>query len=257
MATLLLKISQLSILIYGFFIALSLTVGILFAKHTAKSSGVDQAKIMDLCVYFLLAAIFGSRLVYIILNPGNFLTDPLEILKIWKGGLDVYGGLVTALATGLIYVKKVNLPLWKTADIFAPSIVIGHVTGKLGCFFAGCNLAKPYESPWSVSVTRAFSIIPKGAPLQPVHLYSALNSLLIFGILLAVRRYNKFDGQVLWICVLLFGITRSLIELYNPGIRNHNFYGIFSPSQLLGGLMAIIAVVMLAYLSRKAHEIED
>ncbi len=253
MSTLLLKIGQLSIVIYGFFIALSFIVGILFAKQAAKRAGADQAKIMDLCFYLLLAAIFGSRLFYIILNPGMFLADPLEVIKIWRGGLVFYGGLATALATGLIFLRKVRLPFWKTADILAPSAVLSHFIVRLGCFFAGCCFAKSFDSSWAVSTVRAYSIIPRGAPLQPAQLYSALNSLLIFGILLSVRKYKKFDGQVFWVCVLLYGIARLLLGIFYADIREHSFYGILSLSQLFSGFMAVSAGVMLVYLGRKTR----
>ena len=141
MSTLPLKIAQLSIFVYGFFIALGLVIAIILAKHAARRSGVDQEKILNLCFYLLLAAIFGARLIYVFLYPERFLADPLEIVKIWKGGLVFYGGIITALATGFIYVKKVNLPVSKTADILVPSIVIGHCLSKLGCFFSGCGFA--------------------------------------------------------------------------------------------------------------------
>jgi phosphatidylglycerol:prolipoprotein diacylglycerol transferase len=195
MSELLLKIGQLSIIIYGFFIALSLVIAITLAKHEAQRSGVDQEKILNLCVYLLVAAIFGARFLYVFLNLEKFLADPSEILKIWKGGLVFYGGIITALATGLIYVKKVNLPVWKTVDILAPSIVIGHCLSKLGCYFAGCRLDKLYDLPWAASLIQSESIMSRAAPLQSEHLYTALNSLIIFSILLLLRRHKKFDGQ--------------------------------------------------------------
>jgi phosphatidylglycerol:prolipoprotein diacylglycerol transferase len=251
MSTLLLKISQLSIFVYGFFIALSLVIAIILAKRAAQRSGVDQEKILNLCFYLLLAAIFGARLIYVFLNPEKFLADPLEILKIWKGGLVFCGGIMTALATGLIYAKKVNLPGWKTADILIPSIVIGHGLSKLGCFFAGCRLGKLYDLPWAVSLIQPESIISRGAPLQPAHLYAALNSLLIFSILLLLRRYKKFDGQLLWVCVLLYGIAGLLIGIFHNDYQGYYVYGVVPVSQILAGLMAATAVFVLVCHGRK------
>jgi phosphatidylglycerol:prolipoprotein diacylglycerol transferase len=257
MSAFLLKIGQLSIFVYGFFIALSLVIAITLAKHAAQRSGVDPEKILNLCVYLLLASIFGARFIYVFLNPEKFLADPLEILKIWKGGLVFYGGIITALATGLIYLKKVNLPVWKTADILVPSIVIGHCLAKLGCFLAGCRLGKLYYFPWAVSLIPSESIISRGVPLQPAHLYTALNSLLIFSILLLLRRYKKFDGQLLWVCVLLYGIAGLLIGIFHSDYQGTYAYGIVSVSQILAGLMVVTAVFMLIYRGRKTARIEE
>jgi phosphatidylglycerol:prolipoprotein diacylglycerol transferase len=158
---------------------------------------------------------------------------------------------MTALATGLIYVKKVNLPGWKTADILVPSIVIGHCLSKLGCFFAGCRPGKVYDLPWAVSLIQSESIISRGAPLQPVQLYTALNSLLIFSILLLFGRYKKFDGQLFWGCVLLYGIAGLLIGIFHSDYQGHYVYGVVPVSQLLDGLMAATAVFVLIYRGRK------
>ena len=253
MSALLLKIGQPSIFVYGFFIALSLVIAITLAKHAARRSGVDQEKILNLCFYLLLAAIFGARFIYVFLYPEKFLADPLEILKIWQGGLVFYGGIMTALATGLIYLKKVNLPVWKTADVLVPSIVIGHCLSKLGCFFAGCRLGKLYDLPWAVSLIQSESIISRGAPLQPAHLYTAINSLLIFSILLLLRRYKKFDGQLLWVCVLLYGIAGFLIGIFHSDYQGHYVYGVVPVSQILAGLMVATAVFMLIYRGRKTR----
>jgi phosphatidylglycerol:prolipoprotein diacylglycerol transferase len=227
--------------------------GLAFARHEARRAGVEPARIMGLCFYLLVAAILGSRLLYAILNPDPFLNDPLEIFKIRRGGVVFGGGLLFALATGIIYLKKENLPFWKTADIMALPIVCGYFINRLGCFFAGCSFGASYESPWSVSIFRSHSIIMKGAPLQPSYLYAALNTLLIIGALMILRRRKKFDGQMLWFCVLLYGIAQSLAAIFYAGTRGHFFYGIVSQSQLMGGLMATIAIVMLVYLGRKTR----
>ncbi len=251
MSALLLKITQLSIYVYGFFIALSLVIAITLAKHAARRSGVDQEKILNLCFYLLVAAIVGARFIYAFLYPEKFLADPLEIVKIWKGGLTFYGGIITAFVAGLIYVKKINLPVWKTADIFVPSIVIGHCLSKTGCFFAGCRLDKLYDLPWAVSLTQPELIVSGSAPLQTAHLYTALNSLLIFSLLLLLRRYKKFDGQLLWVCVLLYGIAGLLAGIFHSDYQGHLVYGVIPVSQILAGLMAASAVFVLIYLGRK------
>ena len=132
----LLKIGPLSIFTYGFFIALGFLAGIYLAVREARRLGEEPEIIMDLCFYLLIAAIIGSRLFYVATNPKMFLDNPVEILKIWNGGLVFYGGFIAALITGIVYLKTKNIPVWKTADIMAPSIALAHFFGRIGCFFA-------------------------------------------------------------------------------------------------------------------------
>ena len=257
MSAFLLKIGQLTILIYGVFVTLSLVIAVVLAKRAARRSGLDQEKIMNLCLCLLVATLLGARSIYVILNPEAFLADPLEIFKIWNGGLAFYGGIFTALAAGLIYLKKVNLPLGKTADILVPSIVIGHCFGQLGCFFAGCRFGNLYDMPRAVSLVQSDLILSRGTPLQTLHLYSALNSFLIFGILLLSRRYKKFDGQMPWVCILLFGIAGILTGIFHIGYRGYDVYGLIPVSQLWSGLMIVTAVFVLIYRGRKTSRIKD
>ncbi len=247
----LLQIGKLSIYTYGFFIAIGFLVGIAIARQEAKRVGEDPEKIMDLSFYVLVFAIVGSRLFYIVTNPEMFLAGPLEILKLWKGGLVFYGGFIAALIAALIYLKKKKMPLWKTADIITPSLPAGQFLGRLGCFFAGCCYGRACDLPWAVTFTRPDTLAPIGIPLHPTQLYHALGNLIIFGFLWSFRRHKKYDGQLFWLYLLLYGVTRSFIEVFRGDFRGSPVFGILSVSQLLGGAMAVAAVVMIIILGKR------
>lgn len=251
MYPILFKIGTLSIYTYGFFIAVSFIVGILLAKHEAGRLGEDQDKIMDLCFYVLIAAIVGSRLFYVLVNPDIFLSDPLEVLRIWNGGLVFYGGFIGALPVGLIYLKKQKMSVLKTLDISAPSLAMAHFFGRIGCFFAGCCYGDVSDLPWAVTFTNTNSLAPVGIPLHPTQIYSSLSNLSIFGFLWFFRPRKTFDGQIFWIYVLLYGIARSFIEVLRGDFRGHLIFGILSISQAIGGILIVIAVVMLILLGRR------
>lgn len=248
----LLKIGPLSIFTYGFFIALGFLAGIYFAVKEARRLGEEPEMIMDLCFYLLIAAIIGSRLFYVATNPKMFLDNPVEILKIWNGGLVFYGGFIAALITGVIYLKVKNIPVWKTADIMAPSVALAHFFGRIGCFFAGCCYGKYCDLPWAVTFSNPDSLAPQGLPLHPTQLYSALNNLAIFLFLFSFRKRKKYDGQLFWLYVLIYGITRSFIEIFRADFRGEFFYGIFSVSQVVGGIMAVVSLTMLFILRKRA-----
>lgn len=247
----LLRIGPISIFTYGFFIAIGFLTGIYFAVREARRLGEEPEMIMDLCFYLLVAAIIGSRLFYVAVNPKMFLDDPVEIFKIWNGGLVFYGGFIGALITGIIYLKIKNIPVWKTADIMAPSVSLAHFFGRIGCFFAGCCYGKYCDLPWAVTFSNPDSLAPQGLPLHPTQLYSALNNLAIFLLLFFFRKRKKFDGQIFWLYVLLYGITRSFIEIFRADFRGEFFYGIFSVSQVVGGIMFVVSLAMLFILSKR------
>ena len=242
------KIGKFTILSYSFFIAIGLIWGILLARKEAKRAGEDPEKIMDLCFYLLIAAVVGSRVFYIAANPGIFFQDPWEIIRIQNGGLVFYGGFIAALITGLIYIKSTGMPLWKTADIIAPSLPVGQFMGMLGCFFSGCCYGKRSDFSWAVTFTNPDSLAPTGISLHPVQLYFSLNYLIIYGILLFFRRHKKFDGQLFWVYVLLFGITFSIIETFRSNFESYSILGALSVSQTISTGLAMIASVMIMLL---------
>ena len=245
MHPILLKIGDITIHTYGFFVAMGFLAGILLARSEAKRMGIDHEKIMDLCFYIMIAAIVGSRLFYVIINYELFLSNPLDIFKIWSGGLIFYGGFITAVFTALIYLKMHKMPVWRTADIAAPSLSIGHFLGRLGCFFAGCCFGRECDFPWAVTFTHPDSLAPIGIPIHPTQLYSSISNLIIFFFLWVSRWRTKFDGQLFWMYVLLYGITRSFIEMFRGDFRGEAVFGLLSVSQTIGIAMSVIAVIML------------
>jgi phosphatidylglycerol:prolipoprotein diacylglycerol transferase len=254
MYPILFKIGKFSVYSYSFFIAIGLMLGILLARKEAKRTGEDPEKTMDLCFYLLIAAMVGSRLFYIAANLGTFFQDPLEIFRIENGGLVFYGGFIAALITGLVYMKGAEMPLWKTADNIAPSIAIGQFLGMLGCFFAGSIYGRTSDFPWAVTFTDPESLAPIGMSLHPVQLYFSLNYLIIYGVLFFVRRFKKFDGQLFWIYVLLYGVTFAIIETFRGDFQSHSISGAFSVSQTVGAAFAMIAAVMIMLLRRSPEK---
>lgn len=253
----LLKIGKFSLYTYGFFVAAGFVVGITIARHEAKRLGEDQDMIMDLCFYVLIAAIVGSRLFYVLTNFSIFISDPLEIFRIWNGGLVFYGGFVVALITAIIYVKQKEVSLFKTADMMAPALAMGHAIGRVGCFFAGCCYGKACDLPWAVTFTNPDSLAPVNIPLHPTQLYSFTANLIIFIFLWVFRGRKRFDGQIFWIYVLLYGISRSFIEIFRGDFRGDFVFGILSISQAIGAGMVFISVVMLILLGKRESQVAD
>lgn len=236
---------------YGVFVAMAFLAAIALALREARRVGEDANKILDLCFYMLVAAIVGSRILYVLVNWSAFRHDLLEIVRIWHGGLVFYGGFIGAVLTALWYIRRQSLSFLRTGDIVAPSIAFGQFVGRIGCFFAGCCYGKTCDLPWAVTFTHADSLAPKAVPLHPAQVYSSLNSLCIFLVLIGLRRIKGFEGQIFWTYVLLYGVTRFILEYFRGDERGMFFQGMFSTSQLFGLILAVIAIAMMAILRRR------
>lgn len=238
---------------YGFFVATGFLLAISVAIREAKRVSEDPEKIIDLALYIIIAAIIGSRFLYVVINWRDFKDDPLEIIRLWNGGLVFYGGLIGASLVTIWYLRKHRLPVWKTADILAPSIALGQSIGRIGCFFAGCCYGKVCHYWWCITFTHPESLAPKGVPLHPVQLYATANAFLIYVVLTKLRRRKKFEGELFWLYILLYAITRSAIEFFRGDYRGTLFGGLLSTAQTIGIVMALVAIFMLVCLRRVSH----
>lgn len=236
---------------YGFFLALGILAAIFLSRKEAVRLGVDPDKITDACFYVVIGAIVGSRLFYVATNPSEFMTDPLEIVKIWKGGLVFYGGFIGAVVVVLVYIRMHRLPVGKCADIAAIGIPLGHFFGRLGCFSAGCCYGKACHLPWAVTFRHPESLAPLHIPLHPTQIYESLANLAVFLLIFAFRKSKQYDGQLFWIYIAIYGVNRSIIETFRADFRGGTFFNLLSVSQTIGLGFAAAAVIMLVILGRK------
>jgi phosphatidylglycerol:prolipoprotein diacylglycerol transferase len=235
---------------YGLCIALGALLGILFVARGARREGLNQQQLLDLVFYLLIAAIIGSRVFYILLNPGYYLQHPLESIMIWRGGLVFYGGFLFAFPTCYFYLKKHGLPFLKTCDILAPGLALGESLGRIGCFFAGCCYGRPTELPWGVTFTHPNSLAQLGVSLHPTQLYSSAAAVLMFIILVSFRRFKRADGQVVFLYVLLYALGRLVIENFRGDERGLLVAGYLTLTQTIAIVLIPVALGMIMYLGR-------
>ena len=124
----------------------------------------------------------------------------------------------------------------------------------MGCFFAGCCFGKPTDVPWAITFTDPFANAnvgtPLNVPLHPTQLYEAGAEALILLVLLATEnRGRRFPGRTFWLYMLLYAISRYIIEIYRGDPRGS--VGMFSTSQFISLLLAPLALAMLLYLRRR------
>jgi phosphatidylglycerol:prolipoprotein diacylglycerol transferase len=255
MHPLLFELGQFPVYTYGVLLAAAYLTGLWLAVRRSRARGMDANKVMDLGILIIAAALVGAKLLLLVVEFDYYSSNPRELLSMVRSGGVFYGGLILAVAAAFWYMRRTNLPLWQTTDAFAPGIALGHVVGRLGCLMAGCCHGKPTSVPWAVTFTDPLAAqvvgTPLGVPLHPTQLYEAGAELLILILLLATeRRGRPFPGRTFWAYMLLYAISRFVIEFYRGDPRGA--IGMFSTSQAISLVLAPLSVYMLWRLARRA-----
>src|SRR4030043_70438 len=255
MHPILFQFGSLTIYAYGFFIVLGFVTAVVLAGLKIRKSniGISFENIVDLFFYTVLSAIFGSRLFFVLINFDVYRQDPLQIFKIWEGGLVFYGGLVLAVIVSFGYLRWRRLPIWKLADLISPLIALGLSFGRMGCFLAGCCYGSETPLPWAVVFKNPDSLARLNVPLHPTQLYDAVNGLALFFFLTWMEKRKSFEGQIFWLFLFLYSVTRFFIEFYRGDPRGFLFGDFLSTSQGAGILLAISSIFVLFYMKKQGR----
>lgn len=253
MYPILFRFGPITIFTYGFFLALGFTTAILLAGREARRVGLPAGRFYDLCFYIILAALAGSRLLYVITEYRYFLARPWEIFVLWKGGLIFHGGLILALAVAFYYMRRHGLPWRTTFDALAVGMPLGQSLGRVGCFMAGCCYGKPSDWPWAVTFTHPETLCPIKEALHPSQLYEAGLLLLVFGVIYYFRTRKRFEGQLMLTYFFLAGSARFLVEFFRHPLdyRGPVLFWNMPATQVFALAIALVGGFLLFWYGRK------
>ena len=254
MHPILLDLGPATIYTYGVLLAAAYLLGLKHAMVRAQVRDLDEARVLDLGIYIIISALIGAKLLLVITDFRTFMTDPSELITLARSGGVFYGGLILAVSVALWYIRKIGLPLWTTCDVFAPGIALGHVVGRMGCFFAGCCWGRETDMPWAITFTDSYAAAnvgtPLNVPLHPTQLYEAGAEGLILLLLLSTeKKGSNYPGRTFWLYMLLYAVSRFIIEFYRNDPRGVVL--MFSTSQFISIVLAPLALVMLVVLARR------
>lgn len=247
---------------YGMLIGLGILAGIFIAAAEAKRSGQNSEDYFDLAIYAVIFSIIGARIYYVIFSWDMYKDDLLSIFNTRQGGLAIYGGVIAAVITVIIYarIKKMSAPLiFDTAGL---GLVAGQMIGRWGNFFNreafGEYTNNLFAMKLPVDAVRGSDITElmrkhmeqvdgvSYIQVHPTFLYESLWCLMVLVIMLIYRKYKKFDGEVFLVYMLGYGIGRAWIEglrtdqLLLPGVR-------WPVSQILAGIIAVVSLGLIIY----------
>ena len=195
--------------VIGFAAALLLGTG----RSRPKDSPVNPAQFQDLLVYSLLGLVVGARLGYMLFyNISWLINDPLEIFKLWHGGMSFHGGLLGIVVAGFVFARKNNIRFLDLGDFVAPLAPPGLFAGRIGNFINAELWGRPSDLPWAMVFPG-----PESGPFprHPSQLYEALlEGAVLFFILWFFSRKPRPRGMVLGLFLLAYGFFRFLVEFF-------------------------------------------
>ncbi len=239
---------------YGFIMAMATLSGLLVSFWMANSHKVKTEIIFDLFFWLVISGIVGARIFYALYNPAHFWQNPLDFLKIWKGGIAFHGALVFGVAVLAWRAKKYKIGFWKLASIIAPGIALGQAIGRWGNYFNQELFGRPTELPWGIPISLASR--PEGFEMythfHPAFLYESIGNFVIFGILILAYLWLKKKNRlsfanshfsIIIIYLLLYSLLRLGVEFFRVDPTAGNIFGLRAPQ--IASLFIIIVCIFL------------
>ena len=258
-----------SIAYYGIIIGIGMLTGIWVAQNDAKRRGQDPDIYLDFALYGIIFAIIGARLYYVIFEWDMYKDNLLQIFNLRAGGLAIYGGVIGAVLTLIVFTRKRKLSFFSMADSGVLGLITGQIIGRWGNFF-NCEAFGGYtDSLLAMRIKRSLVnenmlngdvlnhlIVENGVEYIQVHptfLYESLWNLGLLMFMLWYRKRKKFDGEMLWIYLAGYGLGRFWIE----GLRTDQLilFGTgIAVSQGLSLILVLASVGVLIYHYRRLSE---
>ena len=222
--------------IYGLLIAFAIGLGVWLCARQEKEKGLPRDISVDFALWVIPAAIVGARLYYVVFQWDQFSSDPVRILRLWEGGLAIYGGVIGGALAALAFSKAKKIPFGKLADTVAPALILGQAIGRWGNFFNqeayGRRIDNPSLQffPLAVQIGREWHMA--------TFFYESLWNFIGFLLLWFTRKRMKQSGSSFLLYLCWYGLGRCFIE----GLRTDSLmWGPVRVSQALSALLCVCA----------------
>ena len=214
---------------YGILIATGALLGVLMGDKLAKEEGLKENIVSDFILIGIIPSVIGARIYYVIFEWSYYKDHINEIFAIRNGGLAIYGAIITGLIIAYIYSNKKGVEFFKLIDVMSPGLALGQGIGRWGNFINMEAHGGPTDLPWGLMVD--------GVKVHPTFLYESIVdiSLALF-LYFYLSKHKKFDGQMIAVYGIVYGIGRFFIE----GMRTDSLY--------IGGIRVsqIVSLVFIA-----------
>lgn len=253
------QIGPISVYWYGVIIASGLFLGLYLATKEADRLGLKKDLIVDLIVFAAPIAIVFARIYYVIFEWEMYQGGPWwKLIAVWEGGIAIHGALIGAVLTTIVYARIRKVSFWQLADIVAPSLILGQAIGRWGNFMN----QEAHGGPISEAAYQNFhQYLPdfimnqmciNGTMYHPTFLYESFWNIIVFVLLLLIRKYNPVRGELFLSYVMMYSVGRIFIE----ALRTDSLYfGPLKQAQLLSVILIIGSIVLIIY-RRKSKQVD-
>jgi len=233
----LLSLGPLDIRYYGLVYVFTAVIAYFFLKKKVNETGIK--KVDDLLLYFLIGLLVGARLFeFIFTNPSILISQPLEIFKIWHGGMSFFGGLVGSITATYIYCKKNSKNFWKIADLIVFPATIGLILGRIANFINAELVGTITAVNWCVIFPGYFGC------RHPYQIYAAISHILLLGIIFLIYKIKNSRKIKSGIVFLGFTFFYSLMRLITDFVREEPRYLGLTVWQYLSIITIIITLIV-------------
>ena len=243
---------------YGIIIALGMLAGINLACADAKRRGQNPEVYLDFAMYAIIFSIIGARTYYVIFEWDMYKNDLLQIFNLRGGGLAIYGGVIAAVITLIVFTKVKKQSFFSMADSGALGLILGQIIGRWGNFFNAEAFGGYTDSLFALRYR--LDIVGTGMlnndvlshvmetdgvkyiQVHPTFLYESCWNLALLIFMLWYRKRKKFDGEVFFIYLGGYGLGRMIIE----GLRTDSLllpHTNIAVSQLLAGICFVVSII--------------
>ncbi|HDT9767950.1 TPA: prolipoprotein diacylglyceryl transferase [Listeria monocytogenes] len=248
------QIGSISVKWYGVIIASAVVIALLLALSEANKRKMDKEIIVDLLIWAIPISIISARIYYVIFEWDFYKNNLGEIVKIWHGGIAIYGALIGAVLTVIIFSRIKKISFWQLADVVAPSLIIAQAIGRWGNFMNqeahGAETTRSFLESLHLPDFIINQMYIDGAYYQPTFLYESLWNVLGFIVLLIIRRTKIRRGELFLGYVIWYSFGRFFIE----GMRTDSLmWGDFRVSQVLSLLLIVLSIGIIIYRRMKMN----
>ncbi len=247
---------------YGIIIALGMVMGFLIVEWQAKRTGQDKDLYLDFALYAIVLSVIGARLYYVIFSWSEYKDNLIQIFNIRGGGLAIYGGVLAAILTAFVYTKIKKISFLLLLDTACAGLVTGQIIGRWGNFFNreafggytdnlfAMQLKKTQVQAGNITSDILNHVVNvdqiEYIQVHPTFLYESLWNIGLLIILLLYTKRKKYDGEIVLLYLLGYGLGRMWIEslrtdqllIWGTGL---------AVSQMLSFLLVIFAITMMIW----------
>ena len=212
-------------------------MGLILARFSKEKFNIDFDTVLEVFIGGIIFGIIGARIYYVLFNLNYYLENPFQILKFRDGGLAIYGAIISIVLYIFIYCKIKKVNFFNLVDYLVPYLALGQSFGRWGNFFNVEAYGSSTNSIFRMGINSASGYIE----VHPVFLYESVCDLLIFLILIGLKKKRRFKGQIFYMYFILYGFVRMFLE----GIRTDSlWFGPLRISQIFSFILFVVFLIM-------------